>query len=340
MQKPESQKMLRIESPLNNSGILYAKGRISILKKQDYEVLPDLLDGDAPKQFIKAYIYEQDGHVRKHKKETWHKFIAKTAEKWYPHESVIEFMLNKIGEVMGVEMNQSYLVIANGQIRFLSQYFLNKDERLTHGAEICGEHLKDHDFAKEVAENKKTARELFTFEFIEEAIRCVYPRCYEEIMQGFVSMLVFDAIIGSNDRHFYNWGVIENKKNAEGRVRFSPIYDTARGLYWNMSDENIKQTLHIDKTGGRRIFNYTREAAPRVGVEGNPTANHFDLLAFILRQRGQYRDIVLQYSTVELEEAVFRYLRNTFFPFFSAERCEIILKVLENRFKQIRELLI
>ncbi|MDP1728281.1 MAG: S24 family peptidase [Bacteroidota bacterium] len=76
------------------------------------------------------------------------------------------------------------------------------------------------------------ARELFTFEFIKDAIRSVYPNCFETLLIGLVRLLAFDAVVGNNDRHFYNWGIIDFKKNTTKLPTFAPIYDSARGLYW------------------------------------------------------------------------------------------------------------
>jgi len=335
-----SPQKLRIETTIHTSGILFAQSKIPLLKEENYTIIQVPLDGDAPKEFIKAYIFEQNGSVRKSNPQSWHKFIAKTAEKWYPHESVIEYMINKIGDVLGLEMNQTYLVRANGQIRFLSQHFHSEDERLTHGAEICGEHLKDHSFAQEVAKDKKTARELFTFEFIEEAIKCVYPENYNKLIESLVKMIVFDGIVGNNDRHFYNWGVIENKKDLSSTLRFAPIYDSARGLFWNMHDDNIRNTLAVDKTGGKRVFNYIKDASPRISLESNHKANHFDLLSFIIQHRSQYRDLITELTSLEMENKVVDYLRVNFTQFFCNERNEIIAITLRNRFIQIRNLLI
>ncbi len=110
---------LRIEKSIECSGRLLSTYRIPLLKEDDYSVKDDELDGDAPKQFIRAYFYEQDGSVRKSSPSSWPKYIAKTAEKWYPHESVIEYMINRIGQELGLKVNDVKLVRANSQIRFL-----------------------------------------------------------------------------------------------------------------------------------------------------------------------------------------------------------------------------
>ena len=125
---------LRVEKSINCSGTILNEHTIPLLKENDYIIKVRHLDGDAPKQFIKAYFYEEDSKVRKTSSSSWIPFIAKTAEKWYPHESVIEYMINRIGQVLNINMNEIRLVKVNGQIRFLSEYFLSKNEKLIHGA--------------------------------------------------------------------------------------------------------------------------------------------------------------------------------------------------------------
>lgn len=294
------------------------------------------LDGDAPKQFIKAYFFKEDSGVKKANPNSWFSYIAKTAEKWYPHESVIEFMINRIGQVLGIRMNEICLVKANGQIRFLSKYFLNKNENLIHGAEICGEHLGDMLLAKEIADHKKTSRELFTFEFIKDAIRAVFPGSFEQLTLSLVKMLAFDALVGNNDRHFYNWGIIATKKKMLKLPTFAPVYDSARGLLWNRSDDNIINLLRIHKNGGKKVLNYIEEACPRISIESNTQANHFELMDFIERYSDEYRQIIKELACIENEEKVLEMLRKEFYPFFIPERSELITLILKTRFKKIR----
>lgn len=128
---------LRIESSKGNSGRIAHLGKIPYLKENHYYVIKDIaLDGDAPKEFIKAYFYEKGGVVLRNRPKTWNQYIAKSAEKYYPHESIIEYLINRIGQTLGLRMNNIKLVIANRQIRFLSEYFLKNGEIMAHGAEI------------------------------------------------------------------------------------------------------------------------------------------------------------------------------------------------------------
>lgn len=326
---------LRIESSLNCSGNLLNKEKITLLKEDNYIVKNYELDGDAPKQFIKAYFYEEDSGVKKAYSNSWVSYIAKTAEKWYPHESVIEYMINRIGQVMGINMNEIKLVNANYQIRFLSKYFLKENEKLIHGAEICGEHLGDMLFAKEIANNKPTSRELFTFEFIIDAIRSVFPQCFENLLIEFAKMITFDALVGNNDRHFYNWGVIDTKKKSAKFPTFAPIYDSARGLMCNYSDENIKK---IYQQVGKKIVRYVDDACPRISIEENKQANHFQLIDLIKNYNTEYKQIVTRLASVENEKNVLNMLEEEFYPFFIRERSKLITTIIITRFNKIRDI--
>lgn len=104
--KLNCKKKLKREKSANYSGELLNLGKITILKEANYCIEPVDLDGDAPKRFIRAYFYESGGAVYKSRIKTWKAYIAKSANKWYPHESVTEFLINKIGETIGLNVNK------------------------------------------------------------------------------------------------------------------------------------------------------------------------------------------------------------------------------------------
>jgi hypothetical protein len=337
---------LRVEKSLNKSGHLIGESSIFQLKESDYYVKEIPLDGDAPKEFIKVYSYEEETTIRRNSKSSWTPFIAKTAQKWYPHESVVEYMINRVGQVLGLRMNEIKLVRANGQIRFLSRFFLHKNERLIHGAEICGQYLSDPEFAEEIALSRKSARELFTFEFIRDAIRTVFPNSFESILFDLVKMIVFDGLTGNNDRHFYNWGVIDTKKKTSKLPTFAPVYDSARGLLWNMNDDGVKiyyeEYLRFVKAenrkGGNKVVNYIRDASPRISIEGNEKATHFELIDFLKRCSNEYREIANALAKEENERLVIELFRKEFYPLFIKERQELLTIIIHHRFETIRNL--
>ncbi|MCG8391361.1 MAG: HipA domain-containing protein [Cytophagales bacterium] len=245
-------------------------------------------------------------------------------------------MINRIGIELGLNMNNVKLVRANGQIRFLSEYFLSPNEALTHGAEICGSYLEDHEMAKQIANHKKTARELFTFEFISKAIEFVFPSAFEEILLDLVKMIAFDALVGNNDRHFYNWGVIDTIKRSKKRPKFAPIYDSARGLLWNFSEDNIVKHLESYNSGGNKIEKYISNATPRISIEGDSDCNHFQLVSFVKSHKGDYGEIIDELASESNEKKIYKMLDRDLFQFISKERKELIGTILKSRFEQVR----
>lgn len=325
---------LRIEKTKSLSGKIFRMKYIPVLKETNYYVRNIPLSGDAPKQMISAYFYERDGYARKSSVKTWKQFICKTAEKWYPIESVTEYMINKIGKELGLKMNKFRIVSVKGQIRFLSEYFLSEDEKLIHAAEICGEYIDDLDMAKEIAENRNDSKSLFTHEFITKAIQDVFPDQFDDINESLVKVIAFDAIVGNNDRHFYNWGVITHLKKSNKNVVFAPIYDSARGLLWNIPDKNLLQYIESEK----KLHKYLNSSLPRISFEENKAPNHFDLIEFIVNKSDKNRSIVRALVAYEKELHVFKMLENDCFHFLTEKRKELIKLILLKRFEKIREI--
>lgn len=102
--------------------------------------------------------------MRRNNPLTWPLYIAKTGHKWYPVESIT----NRLGRVFGIRMADSRLGVINGQLRFLSRYFLDVEkETLAHGAEIFAGYLKDQAFVEKVEKDvsryvKKYGRHVIT----------------------------------------------------------------------------------------------------------------------------------------------------------------------------------
>lgn len=88
--------------------------------------------GDAPKSFIALYDYEEDSKIRKSNTDTWPRYIAKVGHKWYPIESINEYLINRTGEMLGLNIASSRLVMAGEQVCFLSRYFLKDNESFEH----------------------------------------------------------------------------------------------------------------------------------------------------------------------------------------------------------------
>lgn len=291
------------------------------LKKKHYDILPQTIDGNAPKDFIRMYEYKKG---KANPKPKWDKYIAKIGHKWYPLESITEYMLNCIGEVMGLNMAASQLRLVHGQIRFLSKYFLEEGDILVHGAQLYSACLLENDdrFVEEIERNK-LSRSLLSFQITNEAVRFSFPDQHSSIMTALVELLAFDAIIGNNDRHFYNWAVITDLEGKKAPT-FSPIYDTARGLFWNVPESTIEKKYYQGKGKNEKINTvaleaYIQSSRPKIGWEDwneKKEINHFQLLELIYKYYPEYQNICKNlFNSLNLQN-IQNLLGEKFKPFF------------------------
>ena len=308
---------MNIEPIINYSGEYKNILRnIELIKRNEYIVCEEFnITGNAPKQFIKLH---DPGFGYKINKQNWKLYIAKVGHKYYPNESVTEHLLTRIGECLGFIIAQSRLIKVSNQIRFCSKVFLknSRDQELIHGADIYAGYLNgDKDFVESI-ENEGKAREFFSYEFSVNAIKELFPNNYLDIIANFRKMLLFDCFTGNNDRHFYNWAVIRSITNAHPPY-FSPIYDTARALFWNRTDNQLKEIKESTDLNRKETFmaKYLRDSKPKIGIEGKNDLNHFDLLEYLF------------YNSNELEKLFIRNL-------FSARSIQLVKELLEGEFNE------
>ncbi len=318
---------------INYSGFTPKYGRsVDTLRRKYYFIQDEYsITGDAPKDFIRLYEY---GEARKANRLNWPLYIAKTGHKWYPNESICEHLMTRLGECFGLNMASSKLAIGNEQLRFLSRYFLDNDQQLIHGAEIYSGFLSDEEFVERIEKEGKS-RDFFTIRFTKRALKYFFEPQIDKIFNDFIKMILFDAIVGNNDRHFYNWGVVRHVK-GEHEPYFSPIYDTARGLYWNQHEENLPLSFELDK-----IKKYAENSRPKLGWENERDINHFKLIELIYVYRDDYfidSDTFNIINPTNLDKC-FNVLRDEFNGLISNKRKDVIRICLENRFKRLEKIL-
>ncbi len=313
---------------INSSGFdVRFPSDLPILKDGCFRVLDAAVAGDAPKDFLKIYRY---GEGRRSNPRSWPAWIAKVGHKHYPNESVTEQLLTRVGQALELTVADSKLMWFGSQLRFMSRYFLNSEEQsLVHGAEIFAGHLADRDFVEEV-ERTNQSRNLFTFQFVEEALKSRFPQHWENLLADFTRLLAFDAIVGNNDRHFYNWGVILDVETH--RVpQFSPIYDTARALYWNTTDTRLAEIARDFNRRDAHQEKYVQRCYPKTGWDGMGTLNHFDLMQAISKNRPKLGQILREIPVSSLSERINYLFDGEFRELLSPLRAEFIQRCLDRR---------
>jgi hypothetical protein len=292
-----------------------------------YLVINQPIAGDAPKAFVRVY---EPGASQRDRPASWPRHIAKVGHKWYPAESITEQLMTRIGECLGLRMAHSQLMECESQIRFLSRYFLKQDESLVHGAEIVAGYVDDEHFVEDV-ENQRLEKEIFTFQVLCTAIGKKFPAQAVEICLDFVRMIGFDALVGNQDRHLYNWGVIVHAKGRRPPL-FSPIYDTARGLFWNTEERALRSF-----EAPAKLLAYVANARPLVGWDGDRDPNHFQLVARIAELDPAFRRALLALCSRDGMDSALATVDGDFKRLLSNPRRELIKRCLAMRFRMFEE---
>ncbi len=294
---------------------------VETIEEGCYEISDEPLMGDAPKSII--WI---EGI----------KYIAKTGHKWYPIESITEHLLNQLGKIFGLDMADSRLAIINGQLRFLSKYFLDEGYRLVHGAEIFSAYLGDHQFVIDI-EAEDMSRSLLTLQLVETSVKQSFPYDYGAIIHNLIVLILYDALVGNNDRHYENWAVITDKAAKES-PKFSPVYDTARGLFWNCSEDMLFQYRDNNK-----MRKYAQNCRPKLGWENidGKKLNHFTIVEKVFENefyitKSEIRHLFRQ----SMFDSMTNYIKTEFSTLLSPLRMETIIKCLEYRFSIIKNIIL
>ena len=127
----------------------------------------------------------------------------------------------------------------------------------------------------------------YTVDHIMTVLHSLFPESFPSLRDAFFRMLVFDAFIGAPDRHAMNWGVVAPLEENAGRVRYAPIYDTARGLFREMSDVDLQGK--ILRQGKKNFFrSYAERSFPVIGTGEDERRNHFSLIRWV---SNNYHDV-------------------------------------------------
>jgi len=103
------------------------------------------------------------------------------------------------------------------------------------------------------------------------------------LFKDFIKIMVFDALVGEQDRHEENWGI----ERIEGKYKLSPLYDNGCNLLRNFKDETYAQAYY---SGTKDFDAYINKSKTIIYKEDNKKQyRHFELIEYL---NENYHDIV------------------------------------------------
>lgn len=141
-------------------------------------------------------------------------------------------------------------------------------------------------------------RNSYTFQLINETLKNLFPN--EKFIEKLISTIVFDCIIGNEDRHQENWGIIVSRKESTNKIksffskktlipestyRFAPIYDSGSSLGRELREEKINQML----TDSIQLNAYINRGQSEIHWQGEyGKQKHFSLIDKIANTEYKY----------------------------------------------------
>ena len=201
-------------------------------------------------------------------------------------ECVTEEIISKIGAMLPLEVASSKLArLSKSDVRFLSQNFVVRDQyELLHGIELVAKFFETNPSEVETAfdlKDRDAEKRLYTIENTLGILRSLYPKDFSSLKECFFKMLAFDAFVGAPDRHGMNWGVLVPLAENSTPIRFAPVFDTARGLFREISDDDLRRR---EERQGREVFlaKYAEGSFPILGTGQSGKQNHFALVRWVV----------------------------------------------------------
>ena len=179
-------------------------------------------------------------------------YILKVQENQYPDLPLVEYLCNKIADLLNLQIPEYYLIRYSdennpdtqkqGLLTFVIKNFTqNYVGTLHHIYKFLPKGNKHYNCAN-----------------IIEVIKTQTKRLKD--VERFVKICLFDAFIGNNDRHGRNLGIIDTGRSK----KLAPMYDNPS--YFGIEDErllqadfNISCAIRTSKTKNPKLLDYVKE---------------------------------------------------------------------------------
>lgn len=196
--------------------------------------------------------------------ETFDLYYFKEPKEKYPWEFWNEIIAYEIGKKLGFNVLKYEPAILEGLGGCLSKSMTEDfTQELIHGQQLLLRIYPEF-------ETKKGTDH--TFQLVESFFKSLEEEENKLIINNFIEMLVFDAIIGNRDRHQQNWAIIREIKIQSRTkkyfsfkkqinlpiitrtVRFSPLFDNGNCLAYNIIEEKLYNFINEEAKLEKYLF--------------------------------------------------------------------------------------
>lgn len=176
-------------------------------------------------------------------------------------EAWAEKVSSEIGKILGLTMMDVHFAVRNNTNGIIAKKFTSGTEEFYEGGDLIASIADDFNRYK---------LDHYTFDHISKAL------LEFQLDKDFVVIPVFDALIGNQDRHCDNWGIIVTKSN----YRLAPIYDNGASLGFQIIEDKLKLMFK----DSNMFKSYSNRSHSLIGIGTKKKPKSLELLSFIRTQ--------------------------------------------------------
>lgn len=231
-------------------------------------------------------------------------------------DHVSECIASDLAKLIGIPCAKFEVGTYNGREGSISYNIVEENGMILIEGIYCIS-LRYHSFDADKLININT-NEKYSLEMIEKVVNMF------GLYDDFLSIIIFDFLIGNTDRHQSNWAFIMKDK----RVKLSPLYDNSSSLCAYVKESKIKYYLGKDKLLWKSLVDTKSKSLIRIGINDEKQPTHAQVLMFLKKNYyKQTKSIVDKILKVVTEDNICDIL-DKYNEVLSGDRKELIKRFL------------
>ena len=209
---------------------------------------------------------------------TDHYYLFKESNERYPWQFWIEIIAYRLGTFMKIDVPPAYTGYKSSEDKFgaLIEWFYDKDCGYIDGSMVMKHQIENYDTKKGSQHNLETILDSVDKQAI--------------YIEHWGKILLFDSIIGNNDRHQDNWGMVYKKdRDSFKDIHFSPAFDNGTSMGHEILEENFNNFTNINRLD-TYLHNDKARHHMKYNLEDDKTYNFIDFMSRYLVEYNFVKD--------------------------------------------------